>query len=89
MIEHQVLVKQMTISPSGIIYILKDNARPGKPEKTTGKQHETVREFRYELQSRYIKPIAFLKPYLLEIAVKEKISCKIAAIKNLRHECNM
>lgn len=52
-----------------------------KPEKTTGKQHETMREFRDELQSRYIKPIAFPKPYLLEIVVKEKVSFKIATIK--------
>lgn len=38
---------------------------PESLREPTGKQYETIREFKYELKSKYVQPIAFLKPLLV------------------------
>ena len=45
---------------------------PENLRKPSGKQYET-REFKNELESKYIKPMLSLNYYLLEIAAKQKI----------------
>lgn len=62
---------------------------PENLREPTGKQYETIREFKDELKSKYVKPIAFLKPLLVRNCdLKKKLLFKIATKKNPRNERN-
>lgn len=45
---------------------------PENLRKPTGKQYETIREFKDEQKSKYVKPIAFLKPLLVRNCALKK-----------------